>query len=339
MKFPRTARYERAMNQANILLIKEKISEFPIDPFQIIKNNKWGLVTYSELALEQGVLIEDIIAAFQSEDGYTIYDGENYTIAYNDTIQVYGRIRFTLMHEIGHIYLNHLVEFDETILMRSTLTESKYKVLENEANSFARNVLAPVMVVKDLGINSINDLVSYFEMSQSAAKVRLKALNTDYLKLLSSYIRFQRYNFKSFIYKSLNSKKCTKCSHTFISEDAEYCPVCCSTRLYRSKVTDNMKYDGYEVDDIGRAYECPSCGNEEVLYDGEHCKICGIIIINKCTNQRFWNDEIEWECGTTLDGNARYCHKCGHESTFYRQDLLDSWETEKNQKEKAVYPF
>lgn len=127
MIFPRTARYNKVMVHVNNLFIQEDIKTFPIDPFQIIENNKWGLVTYSELAWEKGVLVEDIIEAFQSEDGYTIYDGTNYTIAYNNTIKNRGRIRFTLMHEIGHIYMNHLVDFEETILMRNTLTEKNIR--------------------------------------------------------------------------------------------------------------------------------------------------------------------------------------------------------------------
>jgi Zn-dependent peptidase ImmA (M78 family) len=338
MNFPRTARYDKVMFQANKLFAKEKIITIPIDPFQIIRNNKWGLVTYSDLAQEQGVTVADIELAFQSEDGYTIFDGTNYTIAYNDTIAVHGRIRFTLMHEIGHIYMNHLIDFDETILRRSALTEDKYKVLENEANSFARNVLAPVMVVKDLKMDSANDLVTHFGISLSAAKTRLKALMLDYKVLLSQYINFQRFNFKSFTSVYLHSKRCLRCSHYFVNADAKYCPVCSSDRLYKCKEKLDMKYDGYDLDEFGRAFECPRCGNEELNYDGDHCKVCSLIIINKCTNQEMWNGEIQWECGTMLDGNARYCIKCGCESTFYQQNLLDKWEDEKTAKEELL-PF
>jgi RNA polymerase subunit RPABC4/transcription elongation factor Spt4 len=242
------------------------------------------------------------------------------------------------MHEIGHIFMNHLIEFDETILMRSTLTEKKYKILENEANSFARNVLAPVMVVKELKIDSVDDLVKYFEMSHGAAKVRLNTVMQDYKKLLSQFIRFQRDYFKSFIHTCLYSKKCVKCSHYFVEPDAKYCPICSSKRLYKSKKETNIvKYDGYDVDEFGRAIECPRCGNVDVLFDGEYCIACSIIIINKCTNHHIWNGEVEWECGTILPGNARYCYKCGSKSTFFEQDLLDEWD--KEQRAKELTPF
>lgn len=338
MNFPHTARYDIVMTRANELFAKEGIIEFPIEPFEIIKNNKWGLVTYSELAEEYGVTVDEIKAAFQSEDGYTIYDGTNHTIAYNDTVSVHGRIRFTLMHEIGHIYMNHLIDFDETILRRSNLTETKYKVLENEANSFARNTLAPVIVVKDLKINSVQDLVNHFDISSSAAKTRLKALMLDYKVLLSQYIRFQRQNFKSFIYTFLHSKKCLKCLYQFTIADAQYCPMCSSEKIYKSKEKINLKYDGYEVDEFGRAIECPKCGNEEVYFEGDHCIVCSTFLINKCAVTQVDFHEYNESCNITLPGNARYCYQCGNESTFYQQGLLDKWEDEKKEKEELL-PF
>ncbi len=339
MNFPRVARYKWVMTNVNKFLLEENIKSFPVDPFLIIKKNKWGLMTYTELAREQGVLIEDIIAAVQSKDGYTIFDGTNYTIAYNDT-QITGRIRFTLMHEIGHIYMKHLTDFDETILARSSLTEQKYQVLENEVNSFARNVLSPVMIVKELGIKNANELINYFGITKRAAKVRLEVMINDYMNLLSPLIRFQREHFKKIIHTCIHSKHCASCSHHFIQEDATYCLICGKDDLNNRKGLFVMKYDGYKVDDIGRAIECPRCGNEEVQFEGEHCIACSLIIINKCTNQHIWNGEVEWECGTTLPGNARYCYKCGNASTFFQQDLLDSWEVEKHEKEeKEKLPF
>lgn len=338
MSFPLFARYDRVMIQVNTLFIQEKITSFPVDPFQIIKNNRWGLVTYSEIAREQGVWIEDVIAAFQSEDGYTIYDGTNYTIAYNDTIHNQGRIRFTLMHEIGHIYMNHLFDFDETILMRSALTENKYKVLENEANSFARNSLAPVMVVKALNLISAHAVADYFGMSYSASVVRLNALILDYRQLLSPFITFQREHFSPFILACLGSKQCLICSHHFVDEEAVFCPVCGYEALINRKGVEPMIYNGYLLDDSSRAVVCPCCENEHIEYEGDICKICGINLVNKCApTQRTSEtglDYLEDSCETLLDGDARYCAKCGNESTYFQQGLLKDWKTEKEEIEQ-----
>lgn len=336
MIFPEYARYDKLMHQVNSFFVKENVTDFPIDPFQTIANNKWGLITYSEIAEERGVWIEDIINAVQSEDGYTIYDGYNYTIAFNDTIRSHGRIRFTLMHEIGHIYMNHLVDFQETILTRSTLTEEKYKVLEDEANGFARNVLAPVMIVKQLKYKDPMNLVEYFGLSQSAAKVRFDAIHMDYRRLNSQFINFQRKYFQSYVYLILNSKYCVVCSHHFIGERAEFCPICGYKSLTNHKGVDNMIYNGHFLDDNSRATICPKCDNELLHYEGDYCTVCGTYLVNKCAPTHRTSETgygyLEDGCDTLLDGDARFCMRCGNESTFYQQGLLQSWEEEKSEK-------
>lgn len=328
MKFPNNTRHGKVMVQVNNLFIKESIKSFPINPFYIINNNKWGLVTYSELAREQGVTVKDIVTAFQSEDGYTIYDGNNYTIAYNDTIPVVGRIRFTLMHEIGHIYLNHLIDFDETVLLRSTLTEAKYKVLENEANAFARNVMAPVMVVKGLNIKYLKEVMKYFEISKAAAKVRLEALKQDYIRLSGQFIRFQREHFHPFVHSALHSKTCLECNFSFTNEKSNFCPNCGSSNLTKQKRGDDfmVKYAGIAVDSNGKALICPRCQNEELNYQGEFCKVCGTNIVNRCESIYNNRGYLEVEgCNSILDGNSRYCIHCGNPSSFLENGHLKAW--------------
>jgi Zn-dependent peptidase ImmA (M78 family) len=336
MNFPMSARYASVMVRVNDFFIKEQITTFPIDPFQIIKNNKWGLISYTELASEYGVWIEDIIATVQSEDGYTMYDGVNYTIAYNDTKNK-ARIRFTLMHEIGHIFLRHLVDFEETILTRSTLTEKKYRVLENEANSFARNTLAPVMVVRNLSIKTVQNLIESFGLSKAAAETRLNSLIMDYQWLGSPFIRFQRLHFNQYIRFCNHSNQCLICSHHFIHEKADYCSVCGHGALLNRKGVDEMIYKGYLLDDNSRAIVCPSCENEHIDYEGNWCKICNAYLVNECAptwkTTNGWNEEHP-PCGEKLDGDARYCVKCGNESTFYQGGLLKDWKTEKEEIER-----
>ena len=347
MQFPKAARYEKAMRSAYDFLLKEDITEFPIDPFEIIRRNKWGLCTYSELANEHNVTVAEICEAFQSEDGYVMFNGRNYTIAYNDTIDNFGRIRFTLMHEIGHIYLNHLVDFEETILSRSKLTEEKYKVLENEANCFARNTLAPAPLVNKLRIKSVHDLVYYFHVSQSAARTRLQFLKKDSLKAINfAFILLTQ--FKGFIHSVLNSKYCLRCNHYFIHQTAKFCPVCGHNHLSKRKGFDEMHYSGINLDELHRAIQCPRCQNEHII--GDYCQICGAYLVNKCTGfsdepgNRYsgpWHIEFQNSCGAFLDGDARFCVQCGSTSTFFESGLLKSWEEENEdiRKQASIDPF
>jgi len=333
MRFPVRARYDQVMINVNKFFVNENITDFPVNPFEVIKNNKWGLITYSELATIHQTDISNVISAYQSEDGYTIYDGTNYTIAYNDTISSSGRIRFTLMHEIGHIYMNHLVDFEATILKRSTLTESKYRILENEVNSFARNALAPAIIVRNLQLNKHNDLVRYFKISSSAASFRLRTLKLDFQYLFTPFIKLQLNQFKDFIYNKINSKQCLNCNHSFVHEIADFCPICGQDRLIKREGDNKMIYSGYDIDENSRAKICPKCDNEQ-LENGDYCKACGVYVINKCANRDWYNNEITWECGTLLDGNARFCTTCGHKSTFFQSGLLASWDVEKRERDE-----
>lgn len=316
------------MKAAHDFFIKEHITNFPIDPIKIIKKNKWGLMTYTELADLHGMSIEMIIKAFQSEDGYVIKDNDNYTIAYNDAISIPGRIRFTLMHEIGHIYLNHLVDFKETMLKRSKLTQSKYVILEREANAFARNTLVPPEIANRIkterSILAKPIFETYFEITHRAAETRLIFLNWD-LKHAKRYSDFYVKRFGSFIHEIIYGSHCARCGGSFVAESANFCPICGNNHLEKGMGDRKMIYDGYEVDDNGRALICPRCSNEELDYIGDFCKVCGSTIVNKCTKEIYYEDQLISDCGTIAEGNARHCRKCGEETTFYKQQFLKPW--------------
>jgi Zn-dependent peptidase ImmA (M78 family)/RNA polymerase subunit RPABC4/transcription elongation factor Spt4 len=329
MHFPSSARYDRATRIAHEFLLEDNITSFPIDPFTIIDNYKWGLITYTELAEKHRVSITQVVKAYQSEDGFTVYDsGVNYTIAYNDTIRSEGRIRFTLMHEIGHILLTHFVDFKETILMRSSLSGEKYNILERETNVFARNTLSPFIVVDELKLTSKADIIYYFRISQKAADTRLKCLGLDFKNTTFSTTRDLLRQFTNFIFSTRYSNHCNQCGYFFVYERAKYCPICGHSKLLKRGVK-KMKYSGYKLDENGRACICPKCENEETSL-GDNCIICGTGLINKCaqTNISYDNgyDEYSQSCDTVAPGNARYCYNCGNETTFFQSGFLKSWD-------------
>ncbi len=198
MNIPTYARYKFATNKAFEFLFAEKITSFPLNPFQIIKQHKWAIVSYSELSKKHNCAIEEICNAFESEDGYTQFNGRNYTIAYNDTkIQV--RIYFTLIHEIAHILLHHFIDFSKTIILRSNLSKSEYKVLENEANCFSRNAISPAILAFDLNLNS-NQIGHLFFMSEKASTVRKSFVIPDIRCSLEENLEYSRKQFREFEY-------------------------------------------------------------------------------------------------------------------------------------------
>lgn len=90
----------------------------------------------------------------KSEDGFSLEktDGQ-WFIYYNDK-KNYGRINHTIMHEIGHIVLDH--------------TEDS-ELAEKEVNFFAKYALAPPVLIHKLGLNCPESISQIFEISYQEA--------------------------------------------------------------------------------------------------------------------------------------------------------------------------
>lgn len=336
MKIPEKARYEVATNKAHQFIEEYKINSFPVDPFNLAKKMEIPLTSYSELSSINGQTTEFIIEQFGSEDGFTIFQNGRYSIVYNDDLTNSDkRLNFTLLHEFGHIYLGHF-KFKKTLLLRNNLAEHEYKVLENEADCFARNVLSPAPIVNNLGFKHPGIISNIFNISFQAAKARLGYLENDiyYSKRSLSYGKIEEMFYK-FIYKMTHTYHCKDCGIKFLYDNPYYCKLCgsknISKALYFSGVDNQMIYKGFKLDGNRRAIVCPRCDNEELYEDADNCKICNAPIINKCAETQISFNEYVSSCGAILDGNARYC-KCGNVSTFFQQGLLKDWETERKEK-------
>jgi len=334
MKVPKYARYDYCVIKAYEFLNEFSIVDYPIDAFKIITKMKWGILKYSELADKFNCSIEDVIKCLGSEDGFTIYDGYNYTIAYNDLRKPKNRILFTLFHEIGHIYLQHLIDFEATRLYRGALTKDENKVLENESNAFARNVLAPAVIIMYFNDRSAKYLASKFGITKRAAEARLDLLEADIISINHCNIISKAQDiFNNYFYKRL----CKRCGHYFILQNAKYCPICGSTKL-KNERGENMIYKSLDTYQNRKLKICPKCGNEETNIEGIYCQICGVLLINYCDDRTLGNafpDDYE-PCGAEVPVNARYCPKCGSRTTFYNDGLLEDWQVEKNKYERLL---
>lgn len=96
-----------------------------------------------------------------------------------------NRKRFTIAHEIGH-YLLHskdilhydLEELDKVYFRAKSILSRE----ETEANFFAAEILMPDSLIDkciDSGINSVEELAKFFEVSEEAMRYRL--INLGYL--------------------------------------------------------------------------------------------------------------------------------------------------------------
>lgn len=338
----RRTRYKFIKNTVNNLFIQLGINSYPINLINIfskIKNCR--VVSYSNHMKKYNLTETEVIQHFGSAEGCTIYNFKKnrYLVFYNDLNIYYkkpARRRWTLAHELGHIFLCHHIISNKTKIFRNTLTDDEYRWMEVEANRFASLLLANPAILHKLNIKNNIDIMNICKLSEEASIYRYK----EYLKwkkrkyMNCSDIKII-YQFHDFIYK----KNCLNCGYGFISETAKYCPIC-GEKLIRGD--GKMIYnDGFKLDSNGKALKCPNCENEQFLTDGVYCRICGTYLINKCTNDHgIWEQneygytiKIKDECGMISPGNARFCEKCGEPTTFYTQGLLRDWKTNKTLEE------
>lgn len=337
-KIPEQPRWERTKRIAYRFLIEHGISTLPVDPFMIARLLGIPVASAGEMSefMKQSRLyvLKKII---KSNDGSVVFiDGAQF-IAYNETIRSKGRIRWTITHEIGHIVLNHLVDFKKTRVERGGLTKKEYRVLEREADFFAGHVLAPPVILHKINAIKYSEILRICNLSKEAAINRAGFQNRwrPTINELSFKLILQ---FKNFIHQ----KKCNNCFFWFISSEAKFCPICGDKLTWGEG---NMIYnDGFKLDENGKAIMCPLCRNEEISDEGDYCKICGTYLINKCadkTDRSFNGDEylVQESCGAQAEGNARFCIYCGNPTAFFLRNLLEPWDGNDTKEEKEVTVF
>lgn len=140
------------------------IKSFPINAIEIAhRTPRCICLSYQEFAKLQNAKVSDVETMGSSETGFTLYkpDTNRYLIFYNTAV-CQGRQNWTVAHELGHIYLRHLVD-------KSLSNKSLEKFYETEADLFARTLLAPFPLFQTLKINSVDDLRNKCGLSHEAA--------------------------------------------------------------------------------------------------------------------------------------------------------------------------
>lgn len=147
--------------------------------------------------LKKTLSMENLINLIKQLDGEVKFDympldidgkierkGENFIITLNNNISNEERKKFTLAHELGHLFihmgfLNPKQWQKEPEFIDSTFYRQGYSREEYEANEFAAALLMPkdefIKKAKEFSINNrcnINKLADYFGVSTEAALTR-----------------------------------------------------------------------------------------------------------------------------------------------------------------------
>lgn len=172
IQIPDQPRYAYARQRAYRLLCELEIERLPVDPWKVATSLpnvhicKW--TDLRDNCNDDDPLFIDKEGA----DAKTqhLRGQADYLVVYDDRVENYQRVRWTIAHEIGHIVLGHLVSFEATALCRGSLTEKDYKVLEREADTFAVNLLAPLTIINRLpSIQTKADIMKLCNLSGEAS--------------------------------------------------------------------------------------------------------------------------------------------------------------------------
>lgn len=152
--------------------------EYPLDlneVLSLIPNCK--LMSYQKFADINHCSVNDVIALCQSKSGCTHYDVETnrYLILVNlAETSNYGRRRWTIAHEIGHIMCDHHALSTLNKIAEHSFSQFGNHSYETEADYFAVTLLSPLPLFKVFKIQSARDIQGVFGLSAEAADIRLK---------------------------------------------------------------------------------------------------------------------------------------------------------------------
>ncbi len=183
-------KYKAARNASWQCIIDYNIDKLPVLVTSIIeKSNNIRIIKNSHA---------NVLS--KKDSGMTICKNKIFNIIYRDS-ESSSRCRFTIAHELGHIFLGHLL-----------INTPQYRTFavrddnESAANVFARDLLAPACVLHELNVITAADISKLCNISLEAATYReqrmreLEVRNAWYLHPLERQVRAQ---FEDFI----NNKK------------------------------------------------------------------------------------------------------------------------------------
>ena len=264
-RIPDKPRFNYVTQTAYRFLLECGYTRFPISPYDVLDELSEYVVCLPWSKAKKVMRSEDPFHLRQLQaEGRTLRMRGNgiYYIVYDDVaVSSPDRIAWTIMHEIGHIILGHLVEFSETVLNRGGMTSKQYGVLEVEAHYFAAEFLMPTAILKYFPGITVAEIALLFGVSEEAAEKKYKRVfESDYLpageydkQVIRNFYKFLITESDDAIYRSIYRtwgipwktkyvpvcRKCPNCYSYIDDSKARYCPYCGSI-IERSEMFNNM---------------------------------------------------------------------------------------------------
>lgn len=197
------------------IFIKCDIKSFPLDCSEIINKLRYKLYKYSELSEKKRLK-----CLMVSDESLKLHN----IIYYNDD-RMESRARFSIMHELGHIVLEH--------------GEYRDFSKEAEANHFASNILAPRMAIHYSRCKNHIHVANQFNISVEAATYAFDDYRRWHRRAVykmsgldkAMYTHFYNEKYNGFVY---NIKTCKLCGKEILNHKSDYCDPCFNRLSFRN---------------------------------------------------------------------------------------------------------
>ena len=180
--------------------------------YRKIRNASWKClidcnITSLPVSLDKIITKSDIHVKYEKSPNILEYDEKGasiltqegkWFIVINSTLS-YEERRFTVAHEIGHIFLGHMLTPIDDIAF---LTSGRKPAEESSADMFALRLLSPACVLWALDIEKANDISALCRIPENYAKIRESRMKEliKRNKFLSSPVDRRLFeNFRNFI--------------------------------------------------------------------------------------------------------------------------------------------
>jgi len=281
--------------------------------------------------------IEAFTVPSEKPDGYYIY--------YDDRIRNEPRVRWSIGHEMGHIFVNHFIDFDLRTSNFINISGREIGVLENEAHWFASEVFAPGPFMCILRNKLTAEHISLLcDISiEAATKIGWRIMGRKYDSFPEN--RQMMLNFSHFIFDGLywdsvyrvlrerlalhprligamyeECRVCKSCG-AFVHHSSYYYCQYCGEELEKRRqfsmnhmqgieqpILEGRTHPLFEEGKTWQALFCPKCKNFLYTKDDQFCSVCQTPLYNRCAEQKTHDFKLSLEC--------RRCPDCGGLTTY-----------------------